>query len=502
MVQHGSGRALDAATVTTCLRVIAKFQNQLDDSCVEAASVARLTRWLGAFVETASARLQTELEALDDPRGIELLLPASCLFRDGSMEHFHATITTRSRRASLLPETHLLCELSSNATGLLTIPNPVLQQELDQITDWNKFDVFAVKRLSKDRPLQTVTWALLQHFDIVNSLKIPEDKLRRFLKSAESLYNNNPYHNSQHAADVTQNVGVLLADGINSQLGQLEILACILAACVHDMDHPGYGNAYMVNTATKAAITYNDNSVNENMHAAEAFRLLRKDDHDFLSHLPPDEWRFLRRTIIAIILATDMASHADVVSDFSGNVAVLGTDVSLWPPAKRTTALSMLVHCADLGNPGKPLPLSLNWSARVTHEFFAQGDAERAAGLPISRLCDRNDTDICATQLAFMSAIVAPSFSALAALTPATSRLALLNVASNRAFWQAGKVPWREWLSPSFCTYEPSPYDLGDGSGTHLHDDHSTGSKRQQDVCSSSPTPPAFNRVSIVKVHD
>ena len=56
----------------------------------------------------------------------------------------------------------------------------------------------------------------------------------------EAHYNNNPYHNSQHAADVTQNVGVLLAnDGLAEQLSQLEVLAMILAACVHDVKHPG-----------------------------------------------------------------------------------------------------------------------------------------------------------------------------------------------------------------------------------------------------------------------
>lgn len=48
--------------------------------------------------------------------------------------------------------------------------------------DWNEFDVFAVARLSRGRPLQTVTWALLQHFDLIDSLSLPQDKLRRFLK--------------------------------------------------------------------------------------------------------------------------------------------------------------------------------------------------------------------------------------------------------------------------------------------------------------------------------
>lgn len=49
-----------------------------------------------------------------------------------------------------------------------------------------------------------------------------------------------------------------------------------------------------------------------------AFRLMQRDGHGFLSHLVREEWRFLRRTMIGIVLATDMASHTDVVTEFSG----------------------------------------------------------------------------------------------------------------------------------------------------------------------------------------
>ena len=56
----------------------------------------------------------------------------------------------------------------------------------------------------------------------------------------------------------------------------------------------------------------------------------------------------------------------------TANVALLGEELRVWPPEKRLLALSMAVHCADLGNPGKGLQLSLNWSARITKEFFAQ----------------------------------------------------------------------------------------------------------------------------------
>ena len=60
------------------------------------------------------------------------------------------------------------------------------------------------------------------------------------LQEVEAAYNDKPYHNSMHAADVTQSVGALLAtDGFSDQLTDLELLAVILASAVHDVGHPG-----------------------------------------------------------------------------------------------------------------------------------------------------------------------------------------------------------------------------------------------------------------------
>ena len=80
----------------------------------------------------------------------------------------------------------------------------------------------------------------------------------------------------------------------------------------------GFANGYMVNTSTEAAITWNDISVNENMHAATAFQLLRRPACNFLAGLDADDYRFVRHTVISIVLATDMASHAELLADFSG----------------------------------------------------------------------------------------------------------------------------------------------------------------------------------------
>jgi cAMP-specific phosphodiesterase 4 len=52
------------------------------------------------------------------------------------------------------------------------------------------------------------------------------------------------------------------------------------------------------------------------------------------------------------------------------------------------------VHCADLSNPTKPLPLYQLWVDRIIEEFFIQGDKERDNGLEISPMCDRHNATI------------------------------------------------------------------------------------------------------------
>lgn len=51
------------------------------------------------------------------------------------------------------------------------------------------------------------------------------------------------------------------------------------------------------------------------------------------------------------------------------------------------------------------------WSVRVLEEFFAQGDRERAAGLPVSPMMDRTSTSHALSQINFIEFIVAPLFS-------------------------------------------------------------------------------------------
>lgn len=80
------------------------------------------------------------------------------------------------------------------------------------------------------------------------------------------------------------------------------------------------------------------------------------------------------------VLATDMEAHTEMVRDLGELGNALGADLcsnmAEWRPEQRLLAMQMAVHCADIGNPAKPVATSMNWAARITSEFLLQACAD------------------------------------------------------------------------------------------------------------------------------
>ena len=123
---------------------------------------------------------------------------------------------------------------------------------MGDINTWG-LDVFSLKDILEDeRVLTCVTFNIFKERDLLATLKIDEKTLLSFLMSLESHYNADiKYHNALHAADVTQSVHHLLSSpGLSAcSLSSLEVVAAVLAAAVHDVDHPGLTNSFLVNTS-------------------------------------------------------------------------------------------------------------------------------------------------------------------------------------------------------------------------------------------------------------
>ncbi|XP_053695012.1 cAMP-specific 3',5'-cyclic phosphodiesterase-like [Sabethes cyaneus] len=317
-----------------------------------------------------------------------------------------------------------------------------LGQILNSVDTWG-IDIFKIETLSNNRPLTCVAFAIFQERDILNTLMIPSKVFLAFMTTLEDHYvKDNPFHNSLHAADVAQSTHVLLnTPALENVFTALEICAALFAACIHDVDHPGLTNQFLINSSSELAIMYNDESVLENHHLAVAFKLLQNEDCDILRNIQKKQRQTFRKMVIDMVLSTDMSKHMTLLADLKTMVEtkkVAGSGVLLLDNyTDRIQVLENMVHCADLSNPTKPLPLYKKWVSLLMEEFFLQGDKERAAGMDISPMCDRHNATIEKSQVGFIDYIVHPLWETWADLVHPDAQDILDTLEENRDYYQS-----------------------------------------------------------------
>merc|ERR1719369_2454575 len=315
-------------------------------------------------------------------------------------------------------------------------------KQLPDMSTWG-LDVFSLDESIKDqRVLTYTTYKIFQDRDILRTLKIDEKMLISFLMTLEDHYLKSvPYHNHLHAADVTQSTHILLqSSALRDVFTHLEAMAAILACAVHDVDHPGVTNQYLINTSSELAVMYNDESVLENHHLAVAFKLLQIPDCDILSNLSQKQRLSVRKMMIDMVLATDMSKHMSLLANLKTLVEtkkVAGSGVLLLDNYNdRIQVLQNMIHCSDLSNPTKPLTLYVEWVDRLMKEFWKQGDKEREQGLEISPMCDRENATVEKSQVGFISFIVHPLWETWAELVYPDAQEILAMLESNRNYYE------------------------------------------------------------------
>lgn len=189
---------------------------------------------------------------------------------------------------------------------------------LVDLNEWS-FNIFKIDEATDGRPIIFIAYAVFKNYALYESFKLEENVVRRFFTAVEAGYRRElPYHNNIHAADVMQSVYVfLLQDEFRKNLQAHDVLAILIAAAIHDYDHPGVNNAFLINTKSDVALLYNDKSVLENHHIAGGFHLMTQQDRDILQSLPKDLALEIRESIIVMVLATDIKFHFEELGKFT-----------------------------------------------------------------------------------------------------------------------------------------------------------------------------------------
>jgi high affinity cAMP-specific and IBMX-insensitive 3',5'-cyclic phosphodiesterase 8 len=281
---------------------------------------------------------------------------------------------------------------------------PKIQPNLARanILDW-KFDILHLEETEK-RPLVWLGMRIFAAFDTCKHLKIDEHILKNWLSLIEDHYHaENPYHNATHAADVLHATAFYLnTSALQNVLDPLEKISCLIAAVIHDTDHPGKTSSFLINSNDPLALLYNDRSILESHHSALAFRLTLKDSSvNIFQNLDKAVYRNLRESIVDMVLATDMTQHKVHVTNFTNTLETVGEGEPF--PKKNIEYLKrMLIKCADVSNPARPLRMAVQWAQRITEEFFRQTDEEIARNLPVTLpMYNRNTCSFPASQIGF-----------------------------------------------------------------------------------------------------
>jgi hypothetical protein len=310
------------------------------------------------------------------------------------------TLGIRNHEVSLSSPVRLM-----NIDAGIQVETDKLQGFLKKIgKNWD-FNTLFVADCSKNNSLFTCGEYVFKYLNFLSHFRIPLKVLRNFLQFTESRYLNNPYHNSCHAADV-MNSFLYLINPVISEVPSTELLACVISCLGHDLMHPGKNNRFLIQTKDNLAFVYNDISVLENMHAREVFSILKEDNKNIVAFV--EDFAFLRKIIVELILSTDMAKHFEFIAWM--NMLNKTQEQLLSSSVERLSVYKIMIKCADVSHTSKVLDLHKKWSSLLIEEFFAQGDEEKKLGLPVSMYCDRITTDISKSQSGFLKNIALPLY--------------------------------------------------------------------------------------------
>lgn len=196
-------------------------------------------------------------------------------------------------------------------------------QSVERLMQWS-FNCFDY---SHDE-LALFTEQMLLELDVPVRHGIPLDNLRRLIVGVRAKYRNNPYHNWYHGFSVMHAAFLILATTpAGNFLPYIETFATLIAALCHDIDHPGHGNGYEMDSKSALALCHSDDAVLERHHSHETFRLCLRDDVKLFDGLTPVEYQRVRRCMIHAILATDMSKHSAMVEHLTqrGSAAAAGS---------------------------------------------------------------------------------------------------------------------------------------------------------------------------------
>ncbi|CAB1318295.1 unnamed protein product, partial [Coregonus sp. 'balchen'] len=185
---------------------------------------------------------------------------------------------------------------------------------------------------------------------VVKKFQVPQEVLVRFMYSISKGYRKMPYHNWRHGFNVGQTMFTLLTTGnLKRYYTDLEVMAMITSAFLHDIDHRGTNNLYQVKSGNPIA----------KLHGSS---VLERHHLEFSKFLLADERTMFQKIVDLSKTYEDEKKWVDWMS--------LET-------TRKEIVLAMMMIACDLSALTKPWEVQSKVALSEAAEFWVQGDLER-----------------------------------------------------------------------------------------------------------------------------
>ncbi|XP_067831314.1 high affinity cGMP-specific 3',5'-cyclic phosphodiesterase 9A-like [Heptranchias perlo] len=361
-------------------------------------------------VNEIKTELTTKLDVLERRVQIESL-------KGGEIEKCKGDIKKLREEMMKTDKLGLVCGSPSPAatrrlTPRLDVPSYPKYTLSQETIDALKKPTFDVWQWEPNEMLSCIEY-MYHGLGLVNEFNINAITLKRWLLCVQENYRDNPFHNFRHCFCVTQMMhGMLHLCDLKEKLNLIDIVILMTSAVCHDLDHPGYNNAYQINAHTELAVRYNNISPLENHHCAVTFRILSVPECNIFANTDAKVFKQIRKGITELILATDMASHGDIMESYNQCVPTFNFNNE----EHLRSLKKVLIKCCDISNEVRPMEVSEPWVDCLLQEYFMQSDREKCEGLPVASFMDRDKVTRSTAQIGFIKLVLIPIFEAVAKL--------------------------------------------------------------------------------------
>jgi class 3 adenylate cyclase len=246
-------------------------------------------------------------------------------------------------------------------------------------------------------------------------------QLHEYVSCIAAMYKMNPFHNFEHASHVTMSVVKLLGRIIapkkqeigpeeSRALGEqtretvlsslhdhtygitsdpLTQFACVFAALIHDVDHPGVPNTQLVKENVDIATAYQGKSVAEQNSVDLAWNMFMEERFSDLRRTlcsTDEEMRRFRQLVVNSVMATDiMDRDLKALRDGRWGKAFQETPNKLEPARnavnrKATIVIEHLIQASDIAHTMQHWHIYRKWNERLfeeMYEAYLNGRAEK-----------------------------------------------------------------------------------------------------------------------------